>query len=60
MEHIGFEYYYQAEQTGWVLYLEGSTALAILRVFAARTGHDAAGRALERPFVRYVATNPVR
>ena len=58
LEHIGFEHYYQAEQTGWVLYLEGSTDLAILRAFAARVGHDAAGRALERPFVRYVGNQP--
>ena len=58
LERIGFEHYYQAEQTGWVLYLEGSTDLAILRAFAARIGHEAAGRALERPFVRYVANQP--
>ena len=31
---IGFEHYLQAEQTGWVLYLEGSTDLAILQAFA--------------------------
>lgn len=34
LRDIGFEQYYQAEQTGWVLYLEGSTDLAILREFA--------------------------
>ena len=45
--------YYQAEQTGWVLYLEGSTDLSILVAFARRLGHDRALRALERPFVRY-------
>ena len=33
LKEIGFEQYYQAEQTGWVLYLEGSTDLAILRTF---------------------------
>ena len=31
LRDIGFEDYYLAEQTGWVLYLEGSTDLAILR-----------------------------
>ena len=31
---IGFDQYYQAESTGLVLYLEGSTDLAILRSFA--------------------------
>jgi ABC-type lipoprotein export system ATPase subunit len=51
---IGFEHYYQAEQTGWVLYLEGSTDLAILRAFAKALKHEAADF-LERPFVYYVA-----
>jgi len=34
LRDIGFEDYYQAEDAGWVLYLEGSSDLAILRVFA--------------------------
>ena len=55
---IGFEQYLQAGQAGWVLYLEGSTDLAILRAFAERLGHAAALRALERPFVRYVGNQP--
>ena len=55
LREIGFEQYYQAEQTGWVLYLEGSTDMAILRSFAARTGHELASKALEQPFVRYVS-----
>lgn len=50
---IGFEQYYLAEQIGFVLYLEGSTDLAMLRAFAARLDHPAAAL-LERPFVRYV------
>ena len=53
---IGFDQYYQAQQTGWVLYLEGSSDLAALREFAKKLGHEAAGH-LERPFVHYVATN---
>ncbi len=53
---IGFDQYYQAEQTGWVLYLEGSTDLAILQVFAETLKHPAA-RLLERPFVHYVSSN---
>ena len=57
LRDIGFEHYYQAEQTGWVLYLEGSTDLAILQAFARRTGHLKAARALERPFVHYVGNN---
>lgn len=57
LRDIGFEDYYQAEQTGWVLYLEGSTDLAILQAFARRLGHPAA-TALERPFVYYVENQP--
>lgn len=57
---IGFDQYYQAEQTGWVLYLEGSSDLAVLRAFARRLNH-AAAQILERPFVHYVAGNlPMR
>ena len=58
LREIGFEQYYQAEQTGWVLYLEGSTDLSVLQALARRTGHDDAVRALERPFVHYVANQP--
>jgi hypothetical protein len=54
---IGFDQYYQAEQAGWVLYLEGSTDLAILQAFARRLDHPAA-KLLERPFVYYVANRP--
>ena len=57
LKEIGFEDYYQAEQTGWVLYLEGSTDLGILQAFARRLGHDDALRALERPFARYVGSH---
>ena len=58
LEDIGFDQYYQAEQAGWVLYLEGSTDLQILRTFARRLGHERAYRALERPFVSYVENQP--
>jgi ABC-type multidrug transport system ATPase subunit len=57
LREIGFEHYYQAEEVGWVLYLEGSTDLAILRAFAERLNHPAKA-ALERPFVYYVANQP--
>lgn len=53
---LGFDQYYQAEQTGWVLYLEGSTDFAILRTFAATLEHTAL-TCFESPFVHYVATN---
>jgi len=57
LREIGFEHYYQAEHTGWVLYLEGATDLAILRSFARILNHPAANR-LERPFVHYVLNQP--
>jgi ABC-type taurine transport system ATPase subunit len=59
LKEIGFEQYLQAEQTGWVLYLEGSTDLAILRAFADTLGHPARAQ-LERPFVSYVGNQPGR
>ena len=58
LREIGFDQYYQAEQAGWILYLEGSTDLAILQAFAERLGNERAIRALERPFVHYVANQP--
>ena len=57
LKEIGFDQYYQAEQTGWVLYLEGSTDLAILRAFARALEHPALG-VLARPFVHYVGNHP--
>jgi len=56
LRDIGFDQYYQAEETGWVLYLEGSTDLAILQAFAKLFDHEAQ-RFLARPFVKYVETN---
>lgn len=54
---IGFDQYYQAEQKGWVIYLEGSTDLAILQAFAKTLNHPAHA-VLEQPFVHYVANQP--
>ena len=48
---IGFEHYYQAEQTGWALFVEGLADLKILRSFAKRLNHAEAERALERSYV---------
>ena len=58
LKSIGFDQYYQADQTGWVLYLEGSTDLAIMQAFAKRLGHKRAIQVLERPFVKYVGNHP--
>lgn len=57
LRDIGFEDYYQAEITGFVLYLEGSTDLAVLRSFAKLMHHDTQ-ELFERPFVRYVGDQP--
>ena len=59
LKDIGFEDYYQAEQRSWVLYLEGSTDLAILRAFATKLQH-AARNDLESPFARYIENQPSR
>lgn len=59
LEDIGFEQYYQADQTKWVLYLEGSTDLAILRAFAERLDHKSAKDCLARPFVHYVGNQTI-
>jgi ABC-type branched-subunit amino acid transport system ATPase component len=57
LKEIGFEHYLQAEEKGWVLYLEGSTDLAILLQLARRLEHPAASL-LEKPYVHYVANQP--
>ncbi len=57
LREIGFDQYAQAEATGWVLYVEGATDLAILLAFAQRLDHPAALH-LERPFARYVGNQP--
>jgi ABC-type taurine transport system ATPase subunit len=57
LKEIGFEHYLQAEEKGWVLYLEGSTDLAILLALARRLNHPAA-ELLENPYVHYVANQP--
>ena len=58
LSEIGFEQYMQAKLTGWVLYLEGSTDLAVLQAFARRLQHPA-GDALEKPFCHHVGNQPM-
>ncbi len=60
LRDIPFEHYYQAEQTGWVLYLEGSTDLAILQTLAELLEHREAVEVLTRPFVHYVSNLPMK
>ena len=57
LREIGFEQYYQAELRGFVLYLEGSTDLAILRAFARKLDHPVAS-ILDDVFAHYVANQP--
>ena len=59
LSEIGFEHYMQANLTGWVLYLEGSTDLSILRAFARRLNHPVQ-KCLERPYVQYVGNQPMQ
>lgn len=55
---IGFDQYLQAKMAGWVLYLEGSTDLEILRSLAARLQFNEAIKVMEKPFVHYVGNQP--
>lgn len=56
LKDVQFDSYYKAEQTGWILYLENSTDLAILQEFAKLLDHSA-GDVLACPFVHFVETN---
>lgn len=56
LRDFGFEHYIQAEISGWVLYLEGSTDLAILQAWARVLNHPARS-ALKKPFVHYLSSN---
>ena len=58
LRDIGYADYEQARETGFVLYLEGATDLAVLRALAERTGHHGAARALDAAFVRPVGNQP--
>lgn len=57
LTEIGYDQYLQAEQKGWIIYLEGSTDLDILKAFAKKLGHQAI-KCLEDPFVHYVGNKP--
>jgi len=57
LKEIGFEHYLQAEEKGWVLYLEGATDLAMLLALARKLEHRAAAL-LQDPYVHYVANQP--
>lgn len=54
---IGVDQYILAEQKGWVLYLEGSTDLNMLKGFAEIFNHPVL-EYLENPFTKYVGNIP--
>jgi len=56
LKDIGFDQFVQAEERGWVLYIEGPSDLAILRGLAKKLDHPAYNY-LDSPFVHYVSTN---
>lgn len=56
---VRFDQYYLAEQTGWVLYLEGSTDLNVLKAFADRLNHPVRER-LQRVFLHPIGNQPVK
>lgn len=57
LESIPISDYYLAEQMGWVLYLEGSTDLSILRKLAQRLNHKAAQPLEGKVPVIYLGSN---
>ncbi len=57
LRHYGAEHYIRARQQGYVLYVEGSTDLAILQALATRLNHPAADLWDETANVYYVRDN---
>ncbi len=57
LAQFGFENYLFAEQNGWVIYLEGTTDLSFLQMFAKKLNHPVKNF-LEKPFAYYVANQP--
>ena len=56
LAQYGWEQYFLARQKGWVLYLEGSTDLDILRAFAKLLDHPARND-LDSPFLHQLGNN---
>lgn len=57
LKHFGAEHYVKARERGYVLYVEGSTDVDILRALAERTGHPVATIWDERMNAYYVQDN---
>ena len=60
LAEIGFDQYLQAEQKGWVLYLEGSTDLAVLQALARRRAGPTSARRSKDPSCGTSATSRSR
>ena len=58
LRDIGYGDFEQARKAGFVLYVEGTTDLGVLRALAARIGNREAERALDSAFVRPVGNEP--
>ncbi len=56
LREYGYDQYYLAETRDWVLYVEGSTDLAILQEFAQVLNHPSLPY-ISAPFVRYLGCN---
>ncbi|HAJ99334.1 MAG TPA: AAA family ATPase [Bacteroidales bacterium] len=56
LRDFSYTHYYNAQLKGWVLYLEGSTDLAILKTWARILQHQALSL-LDRVFVHYISSN---
>ena len=56
LKETGFDYYYEAQRKGWILYLEGEADLKILQAFAKYLKHPAETY-LQAPLVKYLETN---
>ncbi len=59
LDTFRWDQYLLAEQTGWVLYVEGTTDLSILQAFAKRLNHRAADK-LRSPFLFPTGNQPNR
>lgn len=57
LESISFADYYMVEASGWVIYLEGATDLAILRELSLRLEHPARRHLSTAAPVHYLGTN---
>ena len=56
LNEVGFDYYLNAQNNGWILYLEGESDLSILKEFATFLDHPAK-EYLQTPLVKYLGSD---